>query len=53
MFCICKIIFYNFFSISKESQTNITKNTRKDSDKQHVKDIKIFLKNNSRKYLNI
>ena len=43
-----KNIFYNSFRITKNDR-NIIKNTKKDSKKRHVKDIKIFLKKKKRK----
>ena len=37
-------IFFISFSIFKKDKINIIKNKNKDSEKKHVKDIKIFLK---------
>ena len=39
-----KLFFIILFSIYKKRQPNIIKNTKKDSEKKHVKHIKIFVK---------
>ena len=46
---LLKDAFINFFSIYKNSKKAIIKNTKKDSEKKHVTDIKIFLKKKKKK----
>ena len=48
---VMKIFIYIYIYIYKR-QTNIIKNTKRDSKKKHVKDIKIFLHKKIKKWRN-